>query len=212
MDVRTLRRALHRRLAALRAWATWTPRRAGTIAGVCLTVLVVSPLAVGLARGALAGPGSTAAAATLPADGSSGAAAPPSVPPADPDAAAPVVTASPSGPNDEDEPVTPAQEKAAAATAKQFATLWLAGAFVTDRDRWLATMTDLVDPSLLPYLESTPQSAVPRTTVTTSVPKLVSPTYGAVRVTFADGTGMDLGLSATGTTWRVTQYLPSTRS
>jgi hypothetical protein len=162
---------------------------------------------VGLTRGALEG--ASPAAATLPADTG---AAPPSVPALDPDAGTPVVTASPSGPNDEDEPVTPAQEKAAAATAKQFATLWLAGAFVTDRDRWLATMTDLVDPSLLPYLESTPQSAVPRTTVTTSVPKLVSPTYGAVRVTFADGTGMDLGLSATGTTWRVTQYLPSTRS
>jgi hypothetical protein len=166
---------------------------------------------VGLTRGALEGtsPALDGRAATLPADAG---AAPPSVPALDPDAGAPVVTASPSGPNDEDEPVTPAQEKAAAATAKQFATLWLAGAFVTDRDRWLATMTDLVDPSLLPYLESTPQSAVPRTTVTTAVPKLVSPTYGAVRVSFADGTGMDLGLSATGTTWRVTQYLPSTRS
>ncbi len=38
------------------------------------------------------------------------------------------------------------------------------------------------------------------------------PTYGAVRVTFADGTGMDLELSATGTTWRVAQYLPTAKS
>jgi hypothetical protein len=134
------------------------------------------------------------------------------VPAADPDAGTPVVTASPSGANDEDEPVLPAQEKAAADTARQFATLWLGGAYVPDRKRWAATMADLVDPALLPYLEATPQSAVPRTKVTTVVPKLVSPSYGAVRVTFADGTGMDLGMSAAGVTWRVTQYLPSTRS
>jgi len=134
------------------------------------------------------------------------------VPAADPDAGAPVVSASPTGPNDEDIPVTPAQQEAAAATARQFAALWLAGAYVPDRKRWAATMAGLVDPSLLPYLESTPASAVPRTTVTTVVPRLVAPEYGAVRVGFADGTGMDLGMSATGTTWRVSQYLPSARS
>ena len=108
-------------------------------------------------------------------------------------------------------PVTRAQEEAAAATAKQFATLWLAGAFVTDRKRWAGTMADLVDPSLMQYLEATPASAVPRTKVTTVVPKLVAPEYGAVRVSFADGTGMDLGVAATGTTWRITQYLPVAR-
>jgi hypothetical protein len=134
------------------------------------------------------------------------------VPAPDPDTSAPVVTESPSGAHDEDVPVTPEQEKAAADTARQFATLWLAGGLVADRKRWAATMADLVDPSLLPYLEETPGSAIPRTTITTVVPKLVAPTYGAVRVTFADGTGMDLGVSAAGTTWRVTQYLPTTRS
>ena len=206
MDVRALRRALLRRLAAVRSWATWTPRRAGAIAGICLTVLVASPLAVGLTRGALAAPTGDAAVSA-----SDQGASPPSVPAADPDVAAPVVTTSPSGPNDEDVPVTAAQEKAAAATGKQFATLWLAGAFVDDRKRWAGTMSDLVDPSLVPYLEATPASAVPRTTVTTVVPKLVAPDYGAVRVTFADGTGMDLGVAATGSTWRVTQYLPVAR-
>lgn len=133
------------------------------------------------------------------------------MPGTDPDAAAPVVTASPSGANDEDVPVTPAQEQAAGATSKQFATLWLAGAFVGDRKRWATTMKDLVDPSLMPFLEATPASAVPRTTVTAVVPKLVAPDYGAVRVNFADGTGMDLGVAATGTTWRVTEYLPVAR-
>ena len=205
MDVRALRRALLRRLAAVRSWAAWTPRRAGTIAGICLTVLVVSPLAVGLARGALAAPGRDA---SVPA--ADQAAPPPSVPAADADGA-PVVTASPSGANDESVPVTRAQEEAAAATAEQFAKLWLAGAFVSDRKRWAGTMADLVDPSLMQYLETTPASAVPRTTVTTVVPKLVAPEYGAVRVSFADGTGMDLGVAATGTTWRVTQYLPVAR-
>lgn len=162
---------------------------------------------MGLTRGALAGdaPGAAAAAAT---DGS----APPSVPAADPGASAPVVTASPSGPNDEEDPVTPAQERAAADAGRQFASLWLAGAYVADRKRWAASMADLADPSLVPYLVATPQSAVPRTTVTTVVPKLVAPTYGAVRVTFADGTGMDLGLSSAGSAWRVVQYLPTTRS
>ena len=206
MDVRNFRRFLLRRLTAVRSWAAWTPRRAGTIAGICLTVLVVSPLAVGLTRGALAAPvrdGSVSAADQ--------AAPPPSVPAADPDASAPVVTASPSGPNDENVPVSRAQEEAAGATAKQFATLWLAGAFVRDRKRWAGTMADLVDPSLVQYLEATPASAVPRTMVTTVVPKLVAPEYGAVRVWFADGTGMDLGVAATGTTWRVSQYLPVTR-
>jgi hypothetical protein len=207
VDVRALRRALLRRLAAVRSWATWTPRRAGTLVGICLTVLVVSPIAVGVTRNAMAAPAPTESTATAEQ-----ATAPPSVPEADPDAAAPVVTVSPSGPNDEDVPVTKAQEEAAAATAKQFATLWLAGAFVHDRKRWAGTMKDLVDPSLMPYLEATPASAVPRTAVTTVVPKLVAPDYGAVRVTFGDSTGMDLGLAATGTTWRVTQYLPVARS
>ena len=206
MDVRALRRALLRRLAAVRSWAAWTPRRAGTIAGICLTVLVVSPLAVGLTRGALAAPARDASASAADQ-----AAPPPSVPAADPDASVPVVTASPSGANDEDVPVTRDQEEAAGATAKQFATLWLAGAFVSDRKRWAGTMTDLVEPSLMQYLEATPTSAVPRTRVTTVVPKLVAPDYGAVRVSFADGTGMDLGVAATGTTWRVTQYLPVAR-
>ena len=205
MDVRALRRALLRRLAAVRSWAAWTPRRAGTIAGICLTVLVVSPLAVGITRGALAAPARESSVSAT-----DGAAPPPSVPAADPDPA-PVITTSPSGANDEDVPVTRAQEDAAAATAKQFATLWLAGAFVRDRKRWAGTMTDLVDPSLMQYLEATPASAVPRTKVTTVVPKLVAPEYGAVRVSFADGTGMDLGVAATGTTWRVTQYLPVAR-
>ncbi len=205
MDVRALRRAVLHRLAVLRTWVTWTPRRALTVAGVVLTLLVALPLAVGLLRGALAG---GPAAAAVPA----GQGGPPSVPAADPDAAAPVVSASPTGPNDEDLPVTSAEQEAAAATARQFAALWLAGAYVPDRKRWAATMTDLVDPSLLPYLEATPASAVPRTTVTTVVPRLVAPSYGAVRVSFADGTGMDLGVSATGTAWRVTQYLPSARS
>jgi hypothetical protein len=206
VDVRALRRALLRRLAAVRSWAAWTPRRAGTIAGICLTVLVASPLAVGLTRGAMAAPAGDAS----PAPAASQPAPPPSVPGADADAV-PVVTASPSGANDEDAPVTRAQEEAAAAAAKQFATLWLAGAFVSDRKRWAGTMTDLVDPSLVQYLEATPASAVPRTKVTTVVPKLVAPDYGAVRVSFADGNGMDLGVAATGTTWRVTQYLPVAR-
>jgi hypothetical protein len=206
VDVRALRRALLRRLTAVRSWAAWTPRRAGTIAGICLTLLVAGPLAVGLTRGAMAAPARDASVPTTDQ-----AAPPPSVPAADPGASAPVVTASPSGANDENEPVTPAQEEAAAATAKQFATLWLAGAFVSDRKRWAGTMTELVDPSLMQYLEATPASAVPRTTVTTVVPKLVAPEYGAVRVSFADGAGMDLGLAATGTTWRVTQYLPVAR-
>jgi hypothetical protein len=175
--------------------------------GVCLTVLVVGPLAVGVTRNVLAGGSAAAAAATV-----DGQVAPPSVPAADPDAAAPVVTATPTGANDEAVPVTRQQEDAAAATGRQFASLWLAGAFVEDRKRWVATMSPLVDPSLLPYLRSTPASAVPRTTVTTVVPTLVAPTYGAVRVTFADGSGMDLGVSATGATWRVTQYLPTARS
>jgi hypothetical protein len=206
VDVRALRRVLLRRLTAVRSWAAWTPRRAGAIAGICLTVLVVSPLAVGLTRGALAAP---APDASVPAGDQ--ASPPPSVPAADPEAAAPVVTATPSGANDEDVPVTPAQEQAAAETARQFAKLWLAGAIAGDRKRWAGTMRDLVDPSLMPYLETTPASAVPRTTVTTVVPKLVAPEYGAVRVSFGDGTGMDLGVAASGTTWRVTQYLPVAR-
>ena len=88
--------------------------------------------------------------------------------------------------------------------------LWLAGAFVRDRHRWAATMSRLVDPSLVPFLESTPASAIPRTSIASTVPRLVAPSYGAVRVMFADGTGMDLEMSVTGTTWRVVQYLPST--
>ncbi len=207
MDVRALRRALFRRLAALRSWATWSPRRARTIVGVALTVLLVGPLAVGLARTVT---GAGAAGAAVVAEGEAG--GPPAVPADGPDDGVPLVTASPSGPNDEAIPVTPAQEEAATATARQFAALWLAGAYVADRARWAASMKDVVDPSLLPYLQSTPASAVPRTTVRTVVPKLVAPTYGAARVTFADGTGMDLGLSDDGSSWRVTQYLPTTRS
>jgi hypothetical protein len=71
-------------------------------------------------------------------------------------------------------------------------------------------MSGLVDPSLVPFLEATPASAIPRTSVASAVPRLVAPSYGSVRVTFTDGTGMDLEMSVTGTTWRVVQYLPTT--
>jgi hypothetical protein len=214
VDVRALRRALLRRLVALRSWATWSPRRARTIAGVCLAVLVVSPLAVGVARSvtgraAGSGAGSTETSAASPQPQL------PSPLPSTPrrhgqGAGIPVVTASPSGANDADVNASSADEAAAASAAKRFASLWLAGAFVPDRHRWVATMSDLVDPSLVPFLESTPASAIPRTSVTSTVPRLVAPSYGSVRVTFADGTGMDLDMSATGRSWRVVQYLPST--
>jgi hypothetical protein len=64
----------------------------------------------------------------------------------------------------------------------------------------------------VPFLEATPASAIPHTSVASVVPSLVAPTYGAVRVTFTDGTGMDVDVSATGTTWRILQYLPTARS
>ncbi|MGZ4602835.1 MAG: hypothetical protein ACXV0U_04455 [Kineosporiaceae bacterium] len=123
----------------------------------------------------------------------------------------PVVTAAPSGANDDHVNASGADESAAAAAAQRFASLWLAGAFVRDRHRWAATMSTLVDRSLVPFLESTPASAIPRTSVTSTVPRLVAPSYGSARVSFANGTGMDLELSATGRTWHVVQYLPSTR-
>lgn len=171
----------------------------------------MSPLAAGLARSAASGGESAGETAGASASGQP-AATPPSVPQAGQPTQAPVVTASPSGANDEDVPVTPAQQEAAGAAGRHFAELWLAGAFVPDRQRWAASMHDLVDPSLVPFLEATPASAIPRTSVDSVVPRLVAPTYGAVRVTFADGTGMDLELSATGTTWRVAQYLPTAKS
>jgi hypothetical protein len=209
VDVRALRRAVRARLAALRAWATWTPRRAGTLAGVCVALLVVSPLVTGLARSAADG---RAGATAGPSTGGEPVATPPSVPQAGQASQAPVVTASPSGANDEEVPVTPAQQEAAATAARRFGELWLAGAFVPDRQRWAASLQALVDPSLLPFLEATPASAIPRTAVDAVVPRLVAPTYGAVRVTFVDGTGMDLEMSATGSTWRVAQYLPTAKS
>jgi hypothetical protein len=116
------------------------------------------------------------------------------------------------GPNDDEAPVTQEHQAGAVAAARRFAELWLAGAFVTDRSRWADTMTDVVDPSLVPFLKATPASAIPRTSVTTVVPRLVAPGYGAVRVTFADRTGMDLEMSETGVTWRVSQYLPTASS
>jgi hypothetical protein len=87
--------------------------------------------------------------------------------------------------------------------------LWLAGAFVQDRTRWANSMSGLIDPSLRPFLVATPASAIPRTSIASALPRLVSPSYGVVRVTFTDGTGMDLQVSATGSTWRVVQYLPA---
>jgi len=210
VDVRDLRRAVRRRLAALRAWVTWTPRRAGAIAGVCVAVLVVSPLVAGVTRSVVEGGSSAGTADPETPAPTAPAATPPSLPAAG-DQPAPVVTASPSGGNDEEVPVTPQQQDAAADVAHRFAELWLAGALVPDRHRWASTMTELVDPSLLPFLEATPASAIPRTAVDSVVPRLVAPTYGAVRVTFADGTGMDLEMSATGSAWRVAQYLPTAK-
>jgi lipoprotein-anchoring transpeptidase ErfK/SrfK len=204
VDVRTLRRAVLGRLVALRAWVTWSPRRARTVAGVCLAVLVVSPLAAGIAR-TVSGGGSSGAT-EVPAASTSP--APPAQ--AQPGDGAPVVTASPSGPNDSDAEVSQADQEAASTVAQRFASLWLAGAFVADRQRWADSLSDLVDPSLNPFLVATPASAIPRTSVASAVPQLVAPTYGAVRVTFADGTGMDLQMSATGSSWRVVQYLPTT--
>jgi hypothetical protein len=208
VDVRSLRRALLRRLVALRAWATWSPRRARAIAGVCVAVLVAGPLAVGIARSVTSGRGTSGT-------GSGEAAAPAASPSPAPAqsrrarSAVPVVTATPSGPNDLDETASDTDQAAAASAAKRFASLWLAGAFVRDRHRWAATMSGLVDPSLVPFLVSTPASAIPKTSVASTVPRLVAPGYGSVRVTFTDGTGMDLELSSSGTTWRVVQYLPT---
>jgi hypothetical protein len=133
----------------------------------------------------------------------------PSVPPVQAGVGAPVVTASPSGPDDSDAEASTADQAAASAAAQRFASLWLAGAFVPNRKRWVATMAGLVDPSLKPFLAATPASAIPRTSVASAVPRLVAPSYGSVRVSFADGTGMDLDMSATGKSWRVVQYLPT---
>lgn len=209
MDVRALRRALLRRLAAARAWATWSPRRARTIVGVCLAVLVVSPLAAGIAR-SVAG----SREASTPASGQAVAAPTPSPSPAATPrhvrSAVPIVTATPSGPNDADATVSDADEAAASAAGQRFAALWLAGAFVPNRHRWVATMSGLVEPSLVPFLESTPASAIPKTSVASAVPRLVAPSYGSVRVTFANGTGMDLEMSVTGKSWHVVEYLPTT--
>jgi hypothetical protein len=201
VDVRSLRRAVVRRLAGLRAWVTWSPRRAGTIAGICLTVLVVSPLAAGLARTAT---GTGSAAAETPS-----AAASPSPTPSPSASGAPAGTPTPSVTDQDAVEVSPAEQAAAATVAQRFAHLWLAGAFVHDRKRWVASLSGLVDPSLRPFLRATPASAIPRTSVASWVPQLVAPSYGVVRVTFADGTGMDLQMSATGTKWRVVQYLPT---
>jgi hypothetical protein len=126
-----------------------------------------------------------------------------------PGGGAPVVTATPSGPDDSAAEASAADQSAASAAAARFASLWLAGAFLKDRKRWADTLSPLVDPSLRPFLEATPASAIPRTSLATSVPQLVAPTFGAVRVTFADGTGMDLQMSASGSRWRVVQYLPT---
>jgi lipoprotein-anchoring transpeptidase ErfK/SrfK len=205
VDVRSLRRAVVRRLVALRAWITWSPRRAGTVAGVCLTVLLVAPVAAGITRSA-AGDSGSAEAATPAAVPTASVQPTPTV---QPGTDAPVVTATPSGPNDDDAAVSTAEQAAASTAALKFASLWLAGAFVPDRQRWADSLTGLVDPSLRPFLEATPASAIPHTSVASAVPQLVAPSYGAVRVTFADRTGMDLQMSATGSTWRVVQYLPT---
>jgi hypothetical protein len=169
----------------------------------------VSPLVAGVTRSVVEGR-SSAATADAETLAPTPAATPPSLPAAG-DQPAPVVTASPSGGNDEEVPVSSQQQDAAAEAAHRFAELWLAGALVPDRQRWASTMTELVDPSLLPFLRATPASAIPRTAVGSVVPRLVAPTYGAVRVTFADGTGMDLEMSATGAVWRVAQYLPTAK-
>ena len=179
------------------------------------------PLALGLARSAVGGAGSGGGdrevptpRVTSPTTGSGGEASGPvpSVLGQDAQGAQiPVLTAGPSGANDDGANATGPNEAAAAAAAQRFASLWLAGAFIRDRHRWASTMSDLVDPSLVPFLESTPASAIPRTSVTSTVPRLVAPSYGSARVSFGNGAGMDLELSATGRTWRVVQYLPSTR-
>jgi hypothetical protein len=106
--------------------------------------------------------------------------------------------------------VSGADQSAAAEAAARFASLWLAGAFVHDRRRWANSLSDVVDPSLRPFLVATPASAIPHTSVASAAPQLVAPSYGAVRVTFKNGTGMDLQMSATGSKWRVLQYLPTT--
>jgi hypothetical protein len=211
VDVRSLRRAVRRRLAALRAWVTWSPRRTGTVVGVCLTVLVVSPLVAGVTRNVTGSARAQAAPQVPVASPTPTASAAPS-PAVLPAAGAPLITATPSGPNDAGDDVSTADQAAACNAALRFASLWLAGAFVPDRERWADSLTPLVDSSLRPFLVATPASAIPRTSAKSAEARLVAPTYGAVRVTFADGTGMDLQMSATGSTWRVVQYLPMSTS
>jgi hypothetical protein len=203
VDIRSLRRAVRRRLVAVRAWVAWSPRRARTLLGVCLVVLVGGPLAAGITRTVTAPPEPEAA-------GTTAAASPAASPAPSPAVATPAPAATPSGAADLDSSeASSAEQAAASAAAQRFASLWLAGAFVHDRKRWADSMSGLVDPSLRPFLVATPASAIPRTAIASALPRLVSPSYGVVRVTFTDGTGMDLEVSATGSTWRVVQYLPA---
>lgn len=170
-------------------------------------MLVVAPITAGIARSSLGSPPDAGSGDT------SGASPRVSATPGSAlrgGSGVPIVTAPPSGPNDADATVSDADQASASSAARRFASLWLAGAYVPDRRRWAATMSDLVEPALVPFLASTPAAAIPRTSVAATVPRLVAPGYGSVRVTFADGTGMDLEMSATGAAWRVVQYLPTT--
>jgi hypothetical protein len=126
-----------------------------------------------------------------------------------PSSGAPGGTPTPPIADDDAVEASAADQSAAAEAAARFASLWLAGAFVKDRQRWVNSLSEVVDPSLRPFLVATPASAIPRTSVASAAPQLVAPSYGAVRVTFTDGTGMDLQMSATGSSWRVLQYLPT---
>ena len=192
MDVRSLRRAVVRRLVALRAWVTWSPRRAGTLVGVCLTVLLVSPLAAG-SRGRGRVRGSAEAA-----DAGRG---------ADP-VRADSLTVHPRpdarrhrrrrpAPNEDAARCPRRSRRRRRRSAQRFASLWLAGAFVRTAALGGQSLRSR-GPVAAAVPRRHPGVGDPAHVRRLAVPQLVAPSYGVVRVIFADGTGMDLQMSGDG--------------
>lgn len=170
-------------------WVFWSPRNAMVTAGVA-AALVITGFAVSASgpadsatSAATDGPTSTPSATTSTTTA-------PKYP--NPKPWGDATTVPTKGGERDAVPTAPARSASAADTAaRAFMAAWLRGR-TTDHAQWITTMKPLIAPQLLPYLDMTPASAIPNTTVRSWSEPAAGNDYATVQLLLADKTKLEL--------------------
>jgi hypothetical protein len=186
-------------------WALWSPRNLA-IAGAAVGSLVAVVVAVSATAGGEnpARPVSVVTdtpttATTAPA--ATGAA----TPSATTTSTAPRATASAPAVQSEHDRQAEDPEKAAAAAqkaARDFLVVWLKGRTV-EHDAWVKSMTPLVVPSFVQFIDLTPAEAIPNTTVKAIGKAVPDRDYAIVQASLANGMKLELEVTVWDGKWRV---------